>query len=89
MAGTPFSGLDGSGDIGTVDISRPLLVGRSGCRRGRPGACSLCRKGILSHSASNPRQQRCGPGIRGTGLRNIFGKQRRDPCLTHEILRTS
>jgi hypothetical protein len=27
MAGTPFSGLDGSGDIGTVDISRPLLVG--------------------------------------------------------------
>jgi hypothetical protein len=27
MAGTPFSGFDGSGDVGTVDISRPLLVG--------------------------------------------------------------
>jgi len=45
MAGTPFSGLDGSGDIGTVDISSPLLVGAGpGAGVAAPGRARCAEK---------------------------------------------
>jgi|HubBroStandDraft_5_1064220.scaffolds.fasta_scaffold747213_1 hypothetical protein len=59
MAGTPFSGLDGSGDIGTVDISRPLLVGAG------PGAgvAALGRVGCAEKESSPTRPRTRGSSV--------------------------
>ena len=45
MAKTPFSGLDGSGDLGAVDISVPLLVGAGpGAGVAAPGRARCAEK---------------------------------------------